>query len=67
MRIVGAEHRVSKTVKVEKATRYYKSGNYKKLEEILPEMDMVMINDVFRKSVEFAIRKTPTQIGRAHV
>ena len=44
----------------ELATRYYKSGNYKKLEEILPEMDMVMINDVFRKSVEFAIRKTPT-------
>ena len=23
-------------------------------------MDMVMINDVFRKGVEFAIRKTPT-------
>ena len=44
----------------ELATRYYKSGNYKKLEEILPEMDMVMINDVFRKGVEFAIRKTPT-------
>jgi len=44
----------------ELAMRYYKSGNYKKLEEILPEMDMVMINDVFRKTVEFAIRKTPT-------
>lgn len=44
----------------ELATRYYKAGDYGKLEEILPEMSMVMLNDVFRKSVEFAIRKTPT-------
>lgn len=44
----------------ELATKYYKAVDYKKVEEILPEMDMVMINDVFRKCVEFAIRKTPT-------
>lgn len=43
----------------ELATRYYKAGERGKLEEILPEMSMVMLGDVYKKTVEFAIRKTP--------
>ncbi len=42
------------------AAKYYKAGNFAKLEEILPEMTFVMIGDVYKKTVEFAIRKTPT-------
>lgn len=43
----------------ELAVKYYKESDYKKLEEILPEMDMVMLNAVYKKTVEYAIRKTP--------
>lgn len=42
------------------AEKCYKAGDYGKLEEILPEMSMAMLNEVFRKTVEFTIRKTPT-------
>lgn len=42
------------------ASRYYKSNNYKKLEEILPGLNMFILNEVFHRSVEYSIKKLPT-------
>ena len=39
---------------------YYKNGEYEKLAEVLPEMNMVMLCNLFHKTAEYSIRKLPT-------
>ncbi|MEY8593667.1 TlpA disulfide reductase family protein [Butyricimonas hominis] len=37
---------------------FWEAGDYKSIKDILPEMNMAMLSDAYRKTVEFTLRKT---------